>query len=65
MVIPLIESARTLDAMYAVFDKHIGPLMDELAGMRGSPLKPLFDAMDRRRAELERTANDPDQSKVD
>ena len=70
MAIPLIESAPTLDAMYAAFDKHIGPLMDELAGMRGSPLRPLFDTMDRRRAEfrraeLERNANDPDQSKID
>jgi hypothetical protein len=65
MVIPLIESAPTLDAIYAAFDKHIGPLMDELAGMRGSPLKPLFDAMDRRRAELEWNADDPNQSKID
>ena len=52
IVIPLAESAPTLDAMYAAFDKHIGPLMDELAGMRGSPLRPLFDVMDRRRVEF-------------
>ena len=60
MVLPLVEIAPTLDAMYAVFDKHIGPLMDELAGMRGSPLKPLFEAMDRRRAEFEQKGKPDD-----
>ncbi len=59
MVLPLIETAPTLEAMYAAFDEHIGPLMDELAGMRGSPLRPLYDAMNRRRAQLEQKEGKP------
>ncbi len=58
MVLPLVETAPTLEAMYAAFDKHIGPQMDELAGMRGSPLRPLYDAMDRRRVQLEQKGKD-------
>ena len=55
--------APTLDAVYAAFDKHIVPVMDDLQSAPGDPIRPVINTIGRRRGDF--GANDVDQSKID
>jgi hypothetical protein len=51
-VVALMETAPTLDAVYAIYDEHIAPVFDEVQSAPGRPIRRILDTIDKRRSDF-------------